>query len=200
MATERSYSWACITYMDEGNLRRFLTEQCRNWAWIVHDRDVKEDGTPKEVHKHVVCTFERERSFGQVVQLFAMYAEGQNTLVEPCQSLEASLEYLTHENDPQKWQYDRKEVIISSSAWYGKYIGAKERAEENEKFVNDLLAPSSRFSVVAMARTYGRDFMRNMRSYMEFRKVALYEEMGGNALDYFMKDSEAEAFNDISKE
>ena len=51
-----------------------------------------------------------------------------------------------------------------------------------------------------MARKYGRDFMRNMHSYMEFRKVALFEKMGGNALDYFVQDSQAEQFNDIVKE
>lgn len=47
---------------------------------------------------------------------------------------------------------------------------------------------------------YGRDFMRNMRFYMEFRKVALFEEMGGNPLEYFAQDSQAEQFNDIVKE
>lgn len=196
----RAYSWDCITYMSEENAKRLCAEQCRNWAMIYHDRDTKEDGTQKQPHRHLVVTFETKKSFASVCRLFAMYAEGQNSLCEPVKDLGACLDYLTHKNDPTKWQYDRKEVIISSTAWFDKYTKTVDEETDNDRFVDDLLAPSTTFSVVSMARKYGRDFMRNMRSYMEFRKVALFEEMGGNAIDYFAHDSQAEQFNDIVKE
>ena len=197
---KQSYSWAGVWYASEDALRKYLKEQCRNWAYILHDQDTTNEGLPKEPHYHFVATYEQRKSFQQVCRTTVAYRGDQNCLVEMVwRGLAPALEYLWHKNDSGKFQYDQRKVVISSKEWFERYIRGNDETE-NDRFVDDLLAPSKNFSVVSMARKYGRDFMRNMHSYMEFRKVALFEKMGGNALDYFVQDSQAEQFNDIVKE
>lgn len=197
---KQSYSWCGIWYASEDALRKYLQEQCRNWAYMYHDKDVKEDGTLKDPHFHFVATYDQRKSFAQVCRTTTLYRGDQNVLVEMCRKgIACALEYLWHKNDQGKFQYDQRKVVISSKEWFERYIRGNDESD-NDRFVDDLLAPSRTFSVVGMARKYGRDFMRNMRSYLEFRKVALHEEMGGNPLDYFFQNSQAEQFNDNVKE
>lgn len=198
---KQSYSWCGIWYASEEALKRYLTEQCRNWAYMLHDKDVTEEGTPNEPHFHFVATYDQRKSFQQVCRTTTLYRGDQNVLVEMCfKGIAPALEYLWHKNDANKYQYDKRKVVISSKEWFERYITGNDESE-NDRFVDDLLAPSRAFSIIAMARKYGRDFMRNMNSYLEFRKVALHEQMGGNPLDYNgTTDSQAEQFNDLTKE
>lgn len=183
---QRFYSWGLIMYGNEEQVKKLCTEQCRNWAYALHDHDTKEDGTPKEPHIHVVATFDQQKSFATVVRLCKSYTE-QNVMAEPIGDIGGAMAYLTHETEKAvadgKYQYDREIVRYSSKDFYTKYVKGEE-VSENEQFVEDLLCPENQFSVIKLAKRYGRDFIKNVRSYMDFRMMALAEQSGVNPLHY----------------
>lgn len=182
----RFYSWGLIMYGNEEEIKKLCTEQCRNWAYALHDHDLKEDGTPKEPHYHVVATFDQQKSFATIMRLCKAYSK-QNVLAQPIGDIGGSLEYLTHETEKAvadgKYQYDREIVRYSSKDFYTKYVKGEE-VSENEQFVEDLLCAEEQFSVIKLAKRYGRDFIKNVRSYMDFRMMALAEQSGINPLHY----------------
>lgn len=208
----RFYSWKMISYMSEDNLRRALAENCRNWAYILHDKDIftaedeksnpkNKEGTLKTPHFHVVCTFDREKSANQVTLLFDSYSEGQNTMKMPCMDIGDSLLYLTHETQSAiqdgKHMYPRGDMKISHEAFYAKYIKGDE-VTDTDTFVDDLLSES--FSAERMGRLYGRDFIKNFRSYIYFREVVHKERAVQKSTkfhyDYF-SDSYVNEFGEV---
>lgn len=183
---QRFYTWGLIMYGTEEQVKRLCTEQCRNWAYALHDKDTLEDGTPKVPHFHVIATFDQQKSFATVVRLCKSYTE-QNVMAEPVGDIGGAMAYLTHETEKAieggKYQYDREIVRYSSKDFYTKYVKGEE-VSENEAFVEDLLCPEEQFSVIKLAKRYGRDFIKNVRSYMDFRMMALAEQSGVNPLHY----------------
>lgn len=80
-------------------------KQMPKWAYIKHDQDITEDG----IHYHFYIEFPNPRSFVAVA----------NDLEIPVTSLQkvlnkrAILEYLTHENQPDKHHYNRDEIVTN---------------------------------------------------------------------------------------
>jgi hypothetical protein len=196
----RYYSWDLIMY-EEDAVKKLCTEQCRNWAYAMHDKDLKEDGTPKEVHYHVIATFDQQKSFSTIVRLAKSYTS-QNVRAKPIGDLGGAMAYLTHETEKAisegKYQYDREIVKYSSKDFYSKYVKGEE-ISENELFVEDLLCPKEQFSVIKMAKRYGRDFIKNVKSYIDFRSMALAEMAGVNPLDYHYQAYSTEDTRAIQK-
>lgn len=172
---KRCYTWSCVTYMSEENLRTLLKDHARNFAYIKHDDP--QDLQGKEPHTHVVITFEQQKSFSMVGKIFDKYGEGQGTRKQPCNDIGGALLYLTHESEGAKtdgkFQYNRRKLVLSKQDFYDKYVGGEE-ITDTENFVEDLIDPH--MSPTAMAKKYGRDFIRNFKSYMYFRKIARIEE------------------------
>lgn len=80
-------------------------KQMPKWAYIKHDQDITEDG----IHYHFYIEFPNPRSFVAVA----------NDLEIPVTSLQkvlnkrGILEYLTHENQPEKHHYNRDEIVTN---------------------------------------------------------------------------------------
>lgn len=177
---KQAYTWGLVTYETEEKISAFCREQGRNWAFAKHDKE----GEP---HTHVVITFEQRKSFQSVMRLAKTYLANGNTFAQPVKDIGGALLYLTHETDEAtkagKYQYNREIVKYSSKDFYTKYVKGEE-VSDTEQFVNDLLCPKEQFSVVRLAKRYGRDFIKNVKAYIDFRSMALAEETGTNALDY----------------
>ena len=94
-------------------------------AWMLHDRDVwlEKDienwkrknpeqpcpyvvGEVKKEHVHFVCTFPSGRYFHAIAKELGVPV---NT-INRCNNLLKAFEYLTHKNDPDKYQYSEEEV------------------------------------------------------------------------------------------
>lgn len=80
------------------------------YAAIVHDKDVMDDGTPKEPHLHVMMTFKNPRSVDNIASLLddkPQYFERFN------QKAENGFAYLIHRTSKSrhKHQYDPNDVI-----------------------------------------------------------------------------------------
>lgn len=168
----RSYWWSCITYCQEQEFE-FALSQSQHWAYIYHDCD---EG--KEPHYHVLLHFDYQKTGTAVLNYFRGFA---NTQVEPCYSNKKGevnpigcYEYLTHKNDPDKYQYSSSRIVSHNPIYWEHFIpSVRDRTQTD--FIEDLLS-SNELDIVYMAKKYGRDFIKNYKAYMEFRhEVKMFE-------------------------
>lgn len=158
----RGNSFNIVTYNDEEVVKEFV-KTCNKWAYAIHDKD------ETDTHIHIVCTFVQAKSFNSVRKL--MGGE-QNTLIQELTDSKKAYEYLTHKNDPEKYQYD--ESIIKSNDPNHFIKEANDRVYSNYEFVDDIL--NEDMTTRELGYKYGRDYMKNMKAYDEFAKRVKMEE------------------------
>lgn len=84
-----------------------LISKSYDYASILHDKDVDEDGVIKKEHYHVVVNFGSNARWNTAV---ADELGLELNYIQECRSIDRSLEYLIHFNEPDKYQYDLEEV------------------------------------------------------------------------------------------
>ncbi len=166
--TKRYYSFRIITYAKEEEFQKLLKYGTK-WEYIFHDNDVKEDGTPKEPHWHINIILREWRTVKGVCNLI----EGnQNSLAIPMNDKRDAHEYLTHKNDPDKFQYDEN-LIKSSEKKLWKDTESK--AEENENFI--AIIENRTISLREKAIKLGKDYIKNYFRYESFIRGMKQEEL-----------------------
>lgn len=182
---KRYYTFSLVTYCDESLFLPILKANSKSFAYIYHDKDLKDDGSLKEPHFHIVVSFQSNRSPHSVRELFP---DKPNTFVEVAFDKSACFRYLTHSDDPDKFQYPIqavKGVNFSSFSVSGD-------ASDISQFLDDL-SPFSVLTLRELAIKYGRDFIKNYRTYRSYAK-AVYEE------EFFIRLGEAPNMEHISPE
>jgi len=144
----------------------------KHWAYIIHDKDVREDGSPKEPHIHLYLNFGKSgASYATVVSWFKDGAERVNAVKGKKADI---LKYLTHRNAPDKYQYDKSEVMANFDV-----DAAIESEEEKKQFTESI--DKIVFAFVRESITYAQAHKR-----ISEIKVTIPE--GDNqALDYYNK-------------
>lgn len=168
----RYYTHVIVSYAKIEELLPLL-EQAKHFAWIYHDK-VEEDNSPGP-HYHILATFERAKSFQWVRK---QVVSEQNTFTELLEGdIDDVLTYFTHEKETHKGQYTKNEIVYDDEEYWTKRRKDGDNEEnKNDVFINDLC--SDNFSVERMARLYGRDFLKNLKSYVYARQVILAERKG----------------------
>ena len=88
---------------------------CPEFAFILHDLDVAEDGTLKTPHIHIYAKFQKVKRLGTFLNDLARSLDINplSISVEKCVSMESSLQYLIHKNDLDKYQYSMGEIVTN---------------------------------------------------------------------------------------
>lgn len=82
----------------------------KTYAIIIHDKDILPSWELKKKHFHIVMTFKNATTIGAVARglgLESQYIEKIRTTTK------SAMLYLVHRNNPEKYQYDAKDVIAS---------------------------------------------------------------------------------------
>lgn len=91
-------------------------EKATRFAYILHDADNRDDGTPKLPHIHIYAEFPCSgRRLGTYLNLMAG-SLGINPFaisIERANDPEEVIKYLIHKNAPEKYQYSADEVITN---------------------------------------------------------------------------------------
>ena len=198
----RSEWWFLMSYATLEELHH-LFEVCHHYAYCIHDKDTNEDGQPKEQHTHILVKFETKKSLEQIRCLIN---SNQNTLGE-CQrkvgknwvSLNkiACYRYLLHLDDISKHQYEEQERVTDDDTWWAQYSNYKELFTTTEDTLyEDLVKPyASRYEFLdSMATKYGRDFIKNLNSYDNFRALVNIAELEHESVADFEADPDREQF------
>lgn len=168
----KRYTSFFVTCYELDGIKQFLQNTAlETWAYVCHDKDLLPDGTPKEIHFHLM--FRCSQSSRIRITAFKKCFE-QNVIVERIRNATLAFEYLTHKNDPDKHQYSTSDVRSFTEAGKREFFVSKDEYNElcNQSFINDLETCSMR----EMALKYGRDFMKNFSRYETFLATMKHDE------------------------
>lgn len=99
---------------DRDNLvLKWCKDNCELYAYIYHKDDLNIQGVKEHEHLHLVATLHESCRLSTTLHNFCEYLNLTTLGVEidKAHSIEGSIQYLIHKNDPQKTQHDRKEII-----------------------------------------------------------------------------------------
>lgn len=164
----QAYNWFIITYLNEEDLHNILESKLdkgiiTNYAYINHDRDVTKEGELKKAHRHCIILCKSPVLGSRIQNWFkGINDEGgeSNTFVEKLKSKKEGFAYLTHENNPEKYQYSREDVICSDDDYFDSLEDKK--TDKSWSALEDLL---NGMSYRECARKYGRDFILHYNAY-----------------------------------
>lgn len=104
-------NWAFFVYPESApeNWRDILQEtglQC--CISPLHDKDIDPDGNVKKAHYHVIVCFSGPTTYNVVLKL----TESLNQPIpQPLEQVKGYYRYLTHKDNPEKYQYDEKDIV-----------------------------------------------------------------------------------------
>lgn len=74
----------------------------------LHDRDINADGTPKKPHHHIIVVYDGPTTYNNVLAL--SQGELGGTIPKVLDSPRGMYTYFTHEDNPEKAQYEKKDI------------------------------------------------------------------------------------------
>lgn len=103
--------WAMIVYPEsapadwEDQLKQKGLSFCKS---PLHDKDTNPDGTPKKAHYHVIICYSGPTSFSVVKAI----TDGlHQPIPQALEQVKGYYRYLTHKDNPEKYQYDSKDIV-----------------------------------------------------------------------------------------
>lgn len=163
----RYYSFRIVTYAEEEEFKNLL-KYADKWEWICHDKDKNEDGSLRDKHYHINVILRQWRSVKSVCELVK---SEQNTFAIPMLDKKEAHEYLIHKNNPEKYQYDTKEIHESAKRLFE---DKESKKEENENLIEIL---SSIKTYREKAIILGKDYMKNFDKYEKFINLMQEQEI-----------------------
>ena len=156
--------WFVETYVPSCDFE-YALNKASHWAYIYHDRD------KCEPHYHVLLHYDNARTGYAVLKDFAHI---QNSMAESTDSPVSCYEYLTHANDVDKFQYPSSDIVCHNPIYWEHFLpSVRDRTQVD--FIDDLLNDDD-IDLSYMARKYGRDFIKNYKAYLDFRREVLFRE------------------------
>lgn len=184
----RGRKFSCVTYLTETQLQSRLAdhkEQIRVYSYAYHDKDVREDGTLKELHCHIVIVTYNTCTISSLQRWFkADDEEGKpiNTMVQICNDVYKMYDYLTHSTVDAvaagKYQYDKSIIVSNDDEGYF-------QASPSSNYDNILLATEmllKGYSVREVGRKFGRDFIIHYRAVENYVFRVLEQQKYGESL------------------
>ena len=178
----------CInTYISVNKLEMFLRLQpwISHWCYTSHDRDIKEDGSTKEFHTHVLLYTYDAKTASAVKKKFDRYEnehckEGetpQNTLVQICTDMVSQYRYQLHLDDKDKVQYSFNERYCDDYSWWHKLEvtdGMTDTKNVVLAIIDDIKAGATHYE---LAQRYGAYYVFHIAHIQKFMALHNREEM-----------------------
>ena len=182
----RSRQFSVVMYVEKNELDNILNSlrlyhNLKECAYIYHNRDVDENGEPKEKHAHVYLYFINARELKGVYYLLRTYTTT-NVLIQVCKNRYVLVnEYFIHKDNPEKVQYNKSEVYVSDKEFFE---GKRQEDDRTLLLVQDIV---DNVSITTMIKRYGRDYIINKAKYdyiAELVKAEQNKEIIANGLEY----------------
>lgn len=102
------------------------------WAYILHDRDKKEDGTIKKEHYHVIL----KKSTPTALITISRQLGIDSQYVQRIRNWKKMVKYLTHDENDDKVKYELEEIISSDSAKFLEYFKDEDETEQARQILD----------------------------------------------------------------
>ena len=102
--------WACVFYPDSlpDNWEQLLIDSGLSCCYALHDQDINPDNTTKKEHYHVILAYDGPTTYKNVVNFLQQF---KCTVPQPLEQVRGYFRYLTHKDNPEKYQYDDTSII-----------------------------------------------------------------------------------------
>lgn len=161
----------------------------KSYAFIYHDKDIYlndilDDKTNEIIHKkgdlktphyHIYLRLKVSREPDEIKRWFMPKGLADdnglpyNCLSQKVKSSVACIEYLTHKNEPEKYQYSENDII----SYNIDSVLENDAIDNSIDIVEDML---SGFSTRELVKRYGRDFIYHYSSYSAIVAKIKYED------------------------
>lgn len=157
-----------VSYLPVGFVNSILVDKkksIRAYAFILHDKDVDEEGNLKIPHIHFVFRTYSSWSVDQVSKWFKNYFDENdkpiNTLVEVANDVNSCYEYLTHDGYADKYQYSDTALVQYNSA---DLVVKRDSKDDCMEICEAILKG---VPVRELVRMYGKDYVYHQNQYKE---------------------------------
>lgn len=106
-----------------------ITQKFSEWAYILHDKDIDDDGNPKKLHYHWIGKGD-PRTISAVSKFLGIPEHD----IEIGKSFPLLVQYLIHQNNQEKYQYSSDDISHNISQ-ISKYLRKRSEGE----YVLDLI-------------------------------------------------------------
>lgn len=170
-----------VFYCDPSIVLTFFARQkVEHYAYICHDKDVKEDGTLKQPHYHFVAHFSNPRMVKGVLNQWQLFwrsvglENDTNMTLEGLTDKGAMILYFTHENEEGKALYQRENIVSDDLT-----VWLDEEEDTSEQLIIQSFLEHN-YSPRYYAKVYPTFFFRNAQKMVYARRLLkrnTWEEM-----------------------
>ena len=121
------------------------------YALILHDRDIDDQGNLKKSHYHVLLKFKNAKWNTSL----AKELDIEENLIQQCKNVTSSLKYFIHYNDDNKYKYDISDMIGSDKLIKKLEKLISDGRDENEKsleLIDYIENFSGEISIIAFSK------------------------------------------------
>lgn len=169
-----------VEHINEEAIRKAIASQdcIDKWLYILHDKDEKADGTPKNPHYHIYLHFTNPRRFENIANWFGV---SENFVCKIKGRFPDAISYAIHKNAPEKHQYDPAEIHANFDAV--KMIQRNEEKKEKKQSLESIISaidaneitPFNITEKVSMA--FYAENRAKINHCFEYRAMRLQKEM-----------------------
>lgn len=105
------------------------------WFYIKHDRDKNEDGTLKKVHYHIIVTKTNPATIKTVAKQLGI----PQNYIQRVQNFKSMVAYLTHDEQQDKIQYSKDEIITNCSEIVNKAYSVDTDADMGREIIDYII-------------------------------------------------------------
>lgn len=110
MKNEKKRTWTFVLYPEsapEDWRERLRLSGLMAAVSPLHDKDTNPTGEAKKAHHHIVVVYSGPTTYNAVAKLTASYNA---TIPQALESVRGMYRYFTHQDNPEKYQYDAREI------------------------------------------------------------------------------------------
>lgn len=134
---ERARNWTAIIYPESmpENYEQILSDiKVPTIISPLHDNDIKEDGSLKKPHYHIVILYSSKKSYEQVKNDLSPLG---GTIPQRIKDTKATVRYLIHKDNKEKAQYNQEDIRLLNGAstkdWLNEH---KEKGEIYDEIID----------------------------------------------------------------
>ena len=191
------------TQLELMGIIRTYRARIAHYAFIPHDKDIYDEdlydekketlihkkGDIAKQHIHLLVDFFNGHTITAVKRLFT--TDNDKPRVDVVRDRAAQYRYLTHKDNPEKYQYNTADIISEDINYYEKICIVGDKVDGDNKaemIINDLLRG---VSPRIMVSRYGRDFVIHMKQYQECANEIRYYEADEHIRQKILADENA---------
>jgi len=146
-------------------IKKWCSEVSEYYAYIYHKQDKNLEGTIEHEHVHIVLVLKESQRLSTTLNSFcdAVSLTTLGVMIDKCNSLEGSLQYLIHKNDENKTQHELSEIVTN--------IPEEEFKRLMDVEISSLTPQRLRYLVKTCQSNYELIEKLGINEYMRLRKV-----------------------------